>query len=205
MPVTRGFPKATPDAEAPEVSNLDKKSPYSSQHWKRLSRRVRALSPTCEYCDDALSEHGDHVNGNDQDRRQANIAAVCSECHRIKTQLYESHKRSASVQSLMQLYLSILKAPPSPPMTCLTWSPLKYLSALIDNRRCCNKPFEILDRFSHLMLFTDPIDKLVLSFLDTPSDLTLSPVTESLNIPLQDALTFTNARKNCLGSLKRNA
>lgn len=63
---------------------------YKSKEWKAMKSFVIALNPVCQICNKRLSQETDHVlplrMRPDLALTLSNLQAVCSICHRTKTQ-----------------------------------------------------------------------------------------------------------------------
>ena len=193
MPVRTGF-------ETPLVSIASIRTPtdYVTQEWKRTSRRIRSVYPLCMYCERNLSESVDHVNGNSSAPHQLdNLAATCSNCHSTKTAIFERKGRTAEIATLHELYVTLATIPPVPPLQCTVYSPLGFLSCLLDNRRRTYNIDDVLYATRQWMPETEKADAdgCILAYLMQPTDSSIQSVCDRLGIKLAPAaFAFTNAR-----------
>lgn len=172
MPVSSNF--ATPRSTVAELRAANA-GDYTSQAWKRLSRYIRTKYPICQYCENALSQSGDHINGDSKDNRSCNIAATCNECHNTKTHIFEAKGRHARIHTLYELYQAM---PLTSPIECKVYSPHSYVAGLIGRLHST-----IID-----------LSAVASRFLDEPTDANILFVCTALNIPVDCALNFTLVR-----------
>ena len=194
MPVRTSF--ATPAERT--VAELRDPGNYTSQAWKRMSRRIRSVYPICQYCERNLSESVDHVNGDaTPPHKSDNLASTCSACHSTKTGIFERKGRVATIDTLHGLYVTLATVPAIPPLQCTMFSTLGFLSCLLDNRRRTYKIDDCLDALRDWMPQTAKLnaDGCILAYLMQPNDSNIQSVCERMGVKLAVyALTFTNAR-----------
>lgn len=196
MPVSKGFASPVATANTKRVAVLANPTAYTSQAWKRLSRHTRSKYPICQYCGDKLAASADHINGDTDDSRASNVVSACTACHAAKTARFETRGRSAAIKpaTLEALYNTLASYPPQPALDCRHWSPHTYLSAIITQQWRGWNFFRTLESTSHLLSNTNRVDALVASFLQQPTDDTLSRICLVLNVHPDTILAFTHAR-----------